>query len=258
MKKPWRPVVIAAFAACFLVTGSGAQDPAVQTDDPSRSTHLLDRGSAGVNAAVPGPPPTVMMATLAAGSATPGLTSISVVGAPTMVTPPAFYGNFYIAPTDFPPSWYPFEVTGVFAWHNFAPSTGSLFLGAGVAPGPFSGGLGTMWAAFGTAMVPVPAFMTPAVIGMPGNLASPLSVPSTSPVLGVACGLYSAPNPPGPMLGAIVPPASPKQAQTFDGPPLGSDFLLPPPTIGLFLQWVAGCYVSGATVPVELQAFHVE
>ncbi|MCG8460810.1 MAG: hypothetical protein MI919_31385, partial [Holophagales bacterium] len=242
------------------VTTTVAQDPGVPAAEGPRSLHLLDRGDSG-DPGTTGPPMT-MMATLAVGSATPGVTSISVVGSASMVTQPAFYGNFFTAPSEIPPGWYPFEVTGVFAWHNFAPSPpGSLFLGAGVAPGPFPGDMGTMWAAFGTAMVPVPPFMTPAVIGAPGNLSPALPVPSPMPFMGVACGLLTSPTGPGggPLLGAIVPPASPlKDAQSFNGPPFGPDFLVPEPPIGLFIQWVAGCYVSGATVPVELQSFTIE
>jgi len=253
-------LIVAAFLVVFQSQAeSPAQEPALQEAEPSPSFHLLDRGSANPNDAGQGPQGTTMMATLAAGSATPGLTSVGVVTSPTMLPPPAFIGNFFNAPADFPSSWYPFDVTGVFAWQTHAPSPpGSLFLGAGVAPGPFSGGMGTMWAAFGTAAVPVPPFMTPGIIGMPGNLVPPLPVPSGPSPLGVACGLYSAPTPIGPLLGGIVPPASPRDYQTFNGPPLGSDVLLPPPTLGLFVQWAAGCYVSGATVPVELQAFHIQ
>ena len=250
-----RFVPIMMVVTLFLVADSVAQDPTPPESGQPASLDLLDRGSTadGLTKA-PG-----MMATLAVGSATPGLTMVSVVGFASMLPAPAFYGNVYGAPVDFPTSWYPFAVTGVFAWHSFPPfPPASLVLGAGVAPGPFSGGMGTMWHAFGTAMVPVPMFMTPAVIGMPGNLAPPLSVPMTPMSLKVACGLGTSPLPTGPLLGAIVPPASPRDAQSINGPPLGPDVLVPPPPIGLFVQWVAGCYVSGATVPVELQSFHVE
>lgn len=254
-----RPVSILFLMVCIgWLFGQASGQPPAEQASTQRSLHLLDRGGEESPSHAPGPP--TMMATLAPTLATPGLTMISVVGNATMLPPPAFYGNFFVAPSDFPSSWYPFDVTGVFAWHSFAPfPPADLVLGAGVAPGPFPGDMGTMWAAFGTAMEPVPMFMTPAVIGMPGNLATPLPVPSGSPALGVACGLRTSPLPTGPLLGAIVPPASPvKQAQSFNGPPIGGDVLVPPPAIGLFLQWVAGCYVSGATVPVELQSFHVE
>lgn len=252
-------IVLLVLVVFVVVVDAPAQSPSPGEAVTSPDLDLLDRGSVAPSLGEAGRSPTAMMATLVGGSATPGLTMVSVVGSATMAGGPAFYGNFFVAPADFPTTWYPFNVTGVYAWHNFAPSPpASLFLGAGVAPGPFTGGMGTMWEAFGTAMVPVPAFMTPAIIGMPGNLATPLPVPSGMPLQGIACGLYTDPLPNGPLLGAIVPPASPRQAQSFNGPPFGSDLLLPPPAIGLFLHWAAGCYVSGASVPVELQAFEVE
>ncbi len=254
-KQRSRFLPIAILVTLMLVPMSVAQDPAPQATGRD-SLDLLDRGAGSVTMP-PALGPT-MMATLAVGSATPGVTMVGVVGTPTMVAPPAFIGNFFLPP-EFPPSWYPFAVTGVFAWQAFAPfGPASAFLGAGVAPGPFP--IGTaMWAAFGTAMSPLPLFMTPGIVGMPGNLMTPLSVPMVTPPLGVACGLYADAVPgPGPGLGAIVPTASPKDKQTFDGPPLGPDFLVPPPTFGLFIHWVAGCFVTGATVPVELQKFHID
>ena len=251
-----RPVSILCLVALagLLIGPTSGQSPAHEAP-AERSVHLLDRGGESTRPTA-GPPPT-MMATLAVGSATPGITMVGVLGGATMLPAPAFYGNFFAAPTDFPSSWYPFDVTGVFAWQTMVPAPpGDFVLGAGVAPGPFAGDMGTMWAAFGTAMVPFPMFMTPSLIGAPGNLPSPLPVPSGSPALGVACGLLTFPA--GPFLGAIVPTASPRDARSFNGPPIGPDVLLPPPTFGLFLHWVSGCFVSGATVPVELQSFHVE
>ena len=255
--KTTRPVAIfCSLLLTGLLVGQASGQPTAEGNE-GRSLHLLDRGGETARPDVAGPG--TMMTTLAVGSATPGLTMVSVVGSATMITAPAFYGNFYSAPTDFPSSWYPFDVTGVYAWFSFPPAPpADLVLGAGVAPGPFAGDMGTMWAAFGTAMQPVPPFMTPGVAGAPGNLATPLPVPAASPSLGVACGLLTSPLPTGPLLGAIVPPASPRDARSFNGPPFGGDVLAPPPSIGLFLQWIAGCYVSGATVPVELQSFHIE
>ncbi len=255
-----RHVPILMLAILALVSDSVAQDPAPR-EAGRGSLHLLDRGAAGEprssTRAAPGDSIATMMATLAVGSATPGVASgmVTVLGTPTMVAPPAFIGNFFLPP-EFPPVWYPFSVTGVFAWQTMGPfGAGVNTLGAGVAPGPFPAGT-AMWAAFGTAMSPHPSFGTGGVVGMPGNLAVALPVPM--PPLGVACGLYADAVPgPGPGLGAIVPTAAPKDKQTFNGPPLGADFLLPPPMFGLFLHWVAGCYVTGATVPVELQSFHV-
>lgn len=240
-----RFVPIVMLAASILVADSVAQDPAPRAGG---SLELLDRGSAEAGLHGHGP---AMMATLAVGAATPGVT---VVGVLEVVGPmlPAYQGNFYVAPTDFPTSWYPFDVTGVFAFGGMlTPPPPGIMVGAGVAPGPFTGGGGTMWAAFSAMTYPVPPGMTPMVFGMPGSIA-PGMVPVTAPE-GVACGIFNDPVA-GPHLGGLtLAPVS--TVFTFNGPPAG-DFLAP--GAPALISWVAGCFVSGATVPVELQSFHVD
>lgn len=207
---------------------------------------LLDRGSSAVAPAsqlnVRG-----MTATLAVGSAGPGVTIFEIgVQNVTVAMAPAFNGNFY-APPDFPKSWYPFTVTGVFAWGGMLPATGTIALGVGVAPGPFSGGMG--WAGFATAMSPLPVGMTSMVFS--GPLTTPLPVVSPQ---GIACGLLSSPAA-GPILGGLTLFAPTATVYTFNGPS-PNDFLLA--GVPALIHYVAGCFVSGATVPVELQAFSIE
>ena len=125
---------------------------------------------------------------------------------------------------------------------------------AGVALGPFTPP--GMWAAFGTAMAPLPTFMTPAVFGVPGNLATPLAVPAAP--LGVACGIYVDPVV-GPYLGGVTTPvpAMPGPLFNFNGPPTTTMDTLAF-AFSSYIEWAAGCFVAGATVPVELQSFHVD
>lgn len=246
-KQRSRFVPIVMLAASILVADSVAQDPAPREGG---SLELLDRGSAEAGLHGHGP---AMMATLAVGAATPGVTTVGVIEVVgTML--PAYQGNFYVAPADFPTSWYPFDVTGVFAYGAMLtpPPPLGIMVGAGVAPAPFAGGGGTMWAAFTAMTYPVPAGMTPAVFGMPGSIA-PGMVPVVAPN-GIACGIFNDPVV-GPNLGGLTSAPSTERVFTFNGPPAG-DFLAT--GFSAFIQWVAGCYVSGATVPVELQSFHID
>lgn len=241
------PILMAM--ALMLVPVSVAQDPAPENGN----LDLLDRGSDGADAFLG------MSATLAVGLATPGITFMGI-GAGTSVMgvgPPAYQGYFYVAPADFPTSWYPFSVTGAFAYGLMLPMTTvvpTAMVAAGVAPGPFAPP--GMWAAFGTLMAPLPVFMTDMIFGMPGDFTTPLPVPAAP--LGVACGIYVDPVV-GPHLGGVTMPVPTmaRSLHTFSGPPTTTmDFLaVGPPSL---IEWAAGCFVTGATVPVELQSFHVD
>ena len=121
------PVTFFLLLLGLLVSQALAQAPS-SSGDTERRVELLDRGS--LAAAVPARGPSPMMTTLAVGSATPGLTMVSVVGNATMLAAPAFYGNFFAAPADIPMAWFPFDVTGVFAWHSFAPSPPGILFSA--------------------------------------------------------------------------------------------------------------------------------
>ena len=96
----------------FLFSASGAQENAPGTD---RNLDLLDRGAASRENMLAR---ASMNATLAVGLATPGITFMGIGAGTSLmgVGPPAYQGNFYAAPADFPSSWYPFAVTGAFAW----------------------------------------------------------------------------------------------------------------------------------------------
>lgn len=232
--------------ALLLVPVSVAQDPAPERGD----LDLLDRGSDA------GDFSRGMTATLAVGLATPGVTFMAIGAGTSLmgIGPPAYQGNFYVAPADFPPSWYPFSVTGAFAYGLMLPPptvVPTAMVAAGVAPGPFTPP--GMWAGFGTAMVPLPPFMTDMVFA--GPLASAL--PVTAP-LGVACGIYVDPVT-GPHLGGITMPVPTMAGPlfNFNGPPTTTMDTLAF-AFSAFIEWAAGCFVTGATVPVELQSFHVD
>ncbi|MDJ0654648.1 MAG: hypothetical protein QNJ40_10865 [Xanthomonadales bacterium] len=218
---------------------------------------LLDRDAKGTPWRTPydkGPPSPSPMATLQHPGATTGVTMVSIGFFPTMA-PASFIGNFFTAPGDFPTSYYPFFVTGAFAWGTGPPTMATL--GAGVANGPFPVGT-MMWNGFATASLPGPPAMTSGLFGAPGIF------PSTPPTVavptgaGVACGLFSVPGP-GPGVGALAFPPTPRPFRvSFSGPPMGTQDFLATATFVLPNAVVAGCYISGATVPVELQHFSVE
>ena len=240
-RKTFVPLVM--LVALFLVADSLAQDPNPQE---AGSLDLLDRGS-GDALVTKGP---VTMNTLQVGAAGPGVMTVGVLNV-TVAMAPAYQGNFYVAPADFPTSWYPFDVTGAFAFGGMLPAApATVMVAAGVEPGPFTGG--GMWDAFGTAMFAAPVGMTPMVFGGPG-----LFMPGALPVMapqGVACGLFADPVI-GPFLGGLTLAAPTRLVHTFNGPPAGDFLVVGPPAL---IHYVAGCFVSGATVPVELQSFHID
>ncbi len=265
-RRSFAPIV--ALAALTLVTNSAAQAP-----EPSLSNipkegpgyKLLDRGSVGTP--LPGLKTPLArapglkthgspMATVFHPTAGPGITMVSIGFFPIMApTPTAFVGNFYTAPGDFPTSYYPFFITGAFAFGTGPPTMNVL--GAGVAPAPFPAGT-MMWAAFATAPFPGPPAMTSGILGAPGIFPHSPPTVAVPPGLGVACGLLSFPG--GvPGAGALAFPALPRPSRvSFIGPPVGTMDFLSTATFILSNAVVAGCYISGATVPVELQSFSIE
>lgn len=210
----------------------------------------VQRGSGNLNRTHVSP-----MATLDVPPATLALTMVSIGFFPTMAPgPSAFIGNFFSPVADFPPSYYPFFVTGAFAWGTGPPTM--VTLGAGVATGPFPVGT-AMWAAFATAGVPGPPAMTSGFFGGAGIFPHSPPTVGVPTGLGVACGIYSVPAGGAGAGAIIVTPAMDRPRFTFNGPPLGPD-LLASATFFLDNNMASGCFISGATVPVELQSFSIE
>lgn len=208
---------------------------------------LLDRGSSKAVAANKGPLPTN---TLINANGNPGVT----IGAIMTFAPPAavgvFHGYFFAPGADIPTSYYPFSVTGAYVWSG-PPILGSPVIGAGVAPGPFTAGTG-MWAAFTSVPVPFGPF-SPGMIfgarGIFGTAGVPVAVGE-----GVCCGFD--PGVAGAVLGGLTPgTGGGKPVMAFRPPGAASGFapIAAPPA-----SYVAGCYITGATVPVELQSISIE
>ena len=120
------PLVV-VLVASTLAGHSVAQDPQPSWDDiPQKGPgyELLDRGATGTPLALT--PPGLKthmspMATLSHPMAGPGITMVSIGFFPTMA-PASFIGNFYTAPGDFPTSYYPFFITGAFAFDTGPPT----------------------------------------------------------------------------------------------------------------------------------------
>lgn len=207
---------------------------------------LLDRGAQKATTAAKGPMPTN---TLANGGGTPGVT----IGAVMTFAPAApvgvFHGYFFAPGVDIPTSYYPFSVTGAYVWGG-PPILGSPIIGAGVAPGPFTAGTAT-WAAFAAVPVPFGPFSPGMIFGGKGIF------PTAAPVMagqGVCCGFDPAVA--GAVLGGLTAGTGggkPIMAFTPPGPMSGFGPIAAPPA-----TYVAGCFITGATVPVELQMFTVE
>lgn len=226
---------------------------------------LLDRGSS--HNAVRGPAPTNAL-TNPGGS--PGVTlGMIMTGAPA-AAPGVFAGYVFVstpAPTmatmgapqsAIPTSWLPFQVTGAYAFALGAPFVGGAapILGAGVGPlmtpftiaawnpGGFIGLPGTAPGAFSPGMV----------FGMAG-LFSTGSAPFVSAASdAVACGFDVVV--PGAVLGGLTPGTGGGRPIVNFVPPgtmSGAAPVAAPPA-----TYVAGCFVSGATVPVELQTYSID
>lgn len=249
--------VLVAIAAFTLAAAVDGQSSDIAWDDipvKGNGYELLDRGATGF--ARPPIPKTHMspMATLAHPMAGDAITMVSIGFFPTMA-PASFIGNFYTAPGDFPTSYYPFFITGAFAFGTGPPTM--VNLGAGAAPAPFPVGT-MMWAAFATAPFPGPPAMTSGIFGAPGIFPHSPPTVAVPTGLGVACGMFSVPGP-GPGIGALAFPATPRPFRVeFAGPPMGTMDFLTTATFVLPNAVVAGCYISGATVPVELQGFAID
>ncbi|GJM08582.1 MAG: hypothetical protein DHS20C11_08580 [Lysobacteraceae bacterium] len=227
-------LILVSSAVLAVSSLSSAQD----------ASDLLDRGVGGD--AVRGP--MVMTNTISNLMGTPGVT----IGAIMTVAPAApvgvFHGYFFASGVDFPTSYHPFAVTGAYVW-GAPPILGSPIVGAGAAPGPFTVATGT-WAGFSAMAVPFGPFSPGMIYGSKGLFTS---APSVATGLGVACGFDPAVA--GAVLGGLTPgTGGGKPVVAFAAPGTMSSLgpiAAPPAT------YVAGCFVSGATVPVELQSFNV-
>jgi hypothetical protein len=175
-----------------------------------------------------------------------------------------------------------FDVTGVYAWH-------SPFLKTGMFSALPAGSTRRILAAAAAAIPTTPLAMVAvgpagfevvtvstglpgpaAIVGGPGNLASPMPILPGS-FAAVFCGLAIG----GPTfidtgwlgngVGAIIPPPGPIPPTrlgfppTFFGTTMGAPFPIGAVAFPATPQiQIAGCFAAGATTPVELQAFHVE
>lgn len=235
-------------AAATLTSTAQSPDPAAS----GSSFDLLDRGSPSV---LQGPKPKthtgLMTGTLANMMGTPGVTIGMIMTAAPAAPVGVFHGYFFAPVIDFPASYQPFFVTGAYVWVA-PPIFASPIVGAGVAPGPFTSATGT-WAGFTAVPVPAGVFSPGMIFGGKSIFAhSPAIV--APPGFGVACGFDPAVA--GAVLGGLTPgTGGGKPVSMFIPPGMGSGLgpiAAPPAT------YVAGCFISGATVPVELQSFHID
>ncbi|MDJ0656605.1 MAG: hypothetical protein QNJ40_20765 [Xanthomonadales bacterium] len=219
----------------------------IATASAQQAKDLLDRGSKPFGGAEKGP---LATATLAVGGGTPGVTIGAITTFAAAQPVGVFAGHQFSPMMDFPTSYYPFMVTGAFAWVG-PPIFGSPILGAGVSnPGggpPAAKGVAGPWAAFTSAPVPAGVFSPGMLFGSRGLFAG-VSVMTGQ---GVACGFDPGAGGVGPVLGAVTGMGRPPVA--FNAATTNTSPIATPPG-----SYVAGCYITGATVPVELQSFSIE
>ncbi|MDJ0656604.1 MAG: hypothetical protein QNJ40_20760 [Xanthomonadales bacterium] len=228
----WLVMMLCALAA-GPVLGQSAKD-------------LLDRGTAS-SRTEKGTTPT---ATLAIGGGTPGVTIGAIMAFLPPANPGTFAGHLFSPGVEFPTSYHPFTVTGAYAWGG-PPILGSPILGAGVFNAPQTDGSVT-WQQF-TSMATTFGPFSPGMIYGTRAIFGGIQVLTGQ---GVACGFD--PGVAGAVLGAITAGVS-KNPILFTNmggtPATGSIFAATVNTPGTY---VAGCYITGATVPVELQSFSVD
>lgn len=227
-----------------VLIGSGGFASAEQDRAATSAAHLMDRGGTAVGEPSSGPRANN---TLAVGAATPmaspSMSAIPFVGTGHIV------GNLFLPVVDFPTSWYPFWITGAFAFEalttNVTAQVGAAVIVPGTTAAVLTAQLGPM----------SPATSPGALIGgpglWPGSPAGPLPVAVGQGVLAGA--LITHPMS-GERLAGIASPMSPRIVNAALPTPMAPVFvpMIPPG------EYIAGAFVSGATVPVELQAFHVE
>jgi len=264
-------VTVVAFACLTLAVGVVSAAKVKVNKDTKlpalRATHLLDRGAdtstaarSAVASTKSGRANNTLMLNAAAG---PG-----AVGATTYLwftgNAAAYQGNYFGAPADFPSAWFPFDVTGVYAWHwvtgTVHPS--ATWLGAGHIPVGLETGFGpsATWPGGGVQHVTFGNGLQTGVVGAQGNL--PAAVPVATG--GCACGLRTygtadgfGQDGVGMNLGAG---GNLHWAQWGTVPTYTQYYYSRNTATPSFPQYdgIAGCYVSGATVPVELMSFDAE
>jgi len=241
-------MLVGAWTICF---DGGISFAVAEEDGKATSTaYLLDRGDAAApSGAAAGTPGT---ATLAVGAATPMIAPGAFVFAPAVATG-AILGNLFGAPMDFPTGWHPFWITGVFAF------AANMVVPLPVAAGAAVVSVATPMALFVAAglTVPGPTAVTPpgALVNAAGAWAgSPMGpLPVLSGQLVLAGAVLSVPALQG--LGGVMTPSAPRPLYWALPSPMAAVVVSPMLPPG---EYIAGAYVSGAAVPVELQAFHVE
>lgn len=205
------------------------------------------------------------MNTLANMAGTPGVTLGAIMTGAPAAAPGVFAGYTFsgtpmalggsMPASMFRTTWIPFGVTGAYAFVLGAPFVGATpALGAGVGMLPFTSTTGT-WAAFDSAAATLFGPFSPGMVyGMAGIFTGTMAPMVTMTGQGIACGFDVVA--PGAVLGGLTPgTGGGKPINNFVGPGAGSGagpIAAPPAT------YVAGCYISGSTVPVELQSYSVE
>ena len=247
--------VILTLVALTVVMPSVAQGPAAPAE--SASLDLLDRGAPAGGTDGPGrthTTPMLMTGLLANLAGTPGVTMGAVMTFAPPAPPGVFHGYFFTASAAltmispggmFPTSYQPFFVTGAYVWGG-PPIFGSPIVGAGVAPA-----LGGMVGAFTAVPVTFGVFSPGMIFGAMTLFAhSPpaVSVPVGS---GVACGFDPAVA--GAVLGGLTPGTGGGKPVVAFAPGMTVTPIAAPPA-----TYVAGCFIAGSMVPVELQSFQVD
>lgn len=222
---------------------------------------LLDRGQAPNGGfAVPKThtTPSLMTGVLANLAGTPGVTPAAIMTFAPPAPPGVFHGYFYspsaaltmISPGGmFPSSYQPFFVTGAYAFAGGAPFLVAPVVGAGSAAM-----IGSMLGSFTAVPSPAATPFSPGMVigGMSIFMHSPpaLSIPVG---FGVACGFDVGPGGSSPMLGGLTPGTGGGKPVVAFAP--GATVT---PIVATPATYVAGCFIEGALVPVELQSFELD
>ena len=242
-------------AGCHCGGGALASGQAIA--QRSGNADLLDRGSDPTRSmarAKTHTTPMLMTAALGNLLGTPGVTLGAIMTAAPAAPPGVFHGYFFspsaaltmISPGGmFPTSYQPFFVTGAYVWAA-APIFASPIVGAGEAMS-----IGAMVGAFTAVPLPAGVFSPGMIFGGQGIF--PHSPPALTIPLGagVACGFDPAVA--GPALGGLTPGTGGGKPVVAFAPGMTVTPIAAPPA-----TYVAGCFIEGATVPVELQSYGID
>jgi hypothetical protein len=232
-------IMVSALILCLGTTELRADE--TQRGDRS---YLLDRGTTATVTEGRPPAPTSL---LWVGNGTPTATP-NTFFVPTGAMAGKYFGNQFIPggtpPSSFPTSWGTFSVIAAFGYQYATAMVPAAILGEVFGPmGPVGSAMGLPMTVSGPSGGLLTAMFSPMALVVFSGQSFVIGVPGApmAPMQGIG--------------GVTLPPTGMSLPLLMFSPMMMG---LPIPVAAPAADWIAGARVTGANVPVELQAFHVE